>query len=67
MSKIIIDKRSDECAYITVGTKTVYVDDSTNESIVNIWEGEATESPSLSEIVDELESLLISKQRGERQ
>ena len=32
-----IDIRSDECLYITIGDKTFYVDDSTDEAIMDWW------------------------------
>ena len=38
MEKLKIDQRTEECVYITVGNKTVYIDDSTNEEIIDIWE-----------------------------
>ena len=37
MALFEIDKRSDACAYITMGNLTVYLDNSTGEQIVNIW------------------------------
>jgi len=38
---IKIDKRSDKSVYITIGNWTVYLDDSTNEKIIDSWtEGE---------------------------
>ena len=46
-----IEKKSDEVVYITINGKTVYIDDSTGELIVNAWETE-TEKPIL--IFDEL-------------
>jgi len=36
MAKINIDKRSEECAFIQVGNYTVYVDDSTEEQIIEV-------------------------------
>jgi len=33
-----IDQRSTHSAYITMGDITVYVDNSTNEQIVNVWQ-----------------------------
>lgn len=40
-SNIKIDKRSDKCVYVTIGDWTVYLDDSTNEKIIDTWtEGE---------------------------
>jgi len=32
-----IEKKSDEVVYITINGKTVYIDDSTGELIVNAW------------------------------
>jgi hypothetical protein len=37
MALFEIDKRSDECAYITMGNLTVYLDNSTGEQIIHIW------------------------------
>lgn len=40
-----IDKRSDESVYITIGNWTVYLDNSTNEKIIDSWEeGEENET-----------------------
>ena len=36
MAKINIDKRTKECAFIEVGNYTVYVDDSTEEQIIEV-------------------------------
>jgi len=36
MAKIKIDKRTEECAFIEVGNYTVYVDDSTEEQIIEV-------------------------------
>ena len=33
-----IDKRSDDCVYITIGKWTVYLDNSTGEKIIDSWE-----------------------------
>lgn len=35
--KMIIDKRSEKSIYITIGDYTYYIDDSTNEQIINKW------------------------------
>jgi len=35
--KIIFDPRSDKSVYITIGNWTVYLDDSTNEKIIDSW------------------------------
>jgi hypothetical protein len=37
MAKINIDKRNEECAFIQVGNYTVYVDDSTEEQIIEVF------------------------------
>lgn len=43
--KIKIDKRSDKSVYITIGDWTVYLDNSTNERIIDSWtEGEENEN-----------------------
>ena len=39
-----IEKKSDEVIYITINGKTVYIDDSTGELIVNAWDAK-TEEP----------------------
>ena len=39
-----IEKKTDEVVYITINGKTVYIDDSTGELIVNAWDAE-TEEP----------------------
>ena len=39
-----IEKKSDEVVYITINGKTVYIDDSTGELIVNAWDAK-TEEP----------------------
>ena len=38
-----INQRSTHSAYITMGDVTVYVDNSTNEQIVNIWQDQPLE------------------------
>tara|TARA_R110002153_G_C13070221_1_gene473195 strand:+ start:529 stop:681 length:153 start_codon:yes stop_codon:yes gene_type:complete len=38
MKKIIIDQRADQVAYITLGDWVVYVDNSTNEKIIETVE-----------------------------
>ena len=37
-SPLIIDQTSKFCAYITMGDKVVYLDNSTGEQIVEIWD-----------------------------
>ena len=40
-ANIKVDQRSDKCVYITIGNWTIYLDDSTNEKIIDHWiEGE---------------------------
>ena len=39
-----IEKKTDEVVYITINGKTVYIDDSTGELIVNAWDAK-TEEP----------------------
>jgi hypothetical protein len=34
---MVIDIRSDECLYVTIGDKTYYIDDSTGEAIMEWW------------------------------
>lgn len=34
---MIIDVRSENCVYITIGDRTYYIDDSTGERIMNSW------------------------------
>ena len=34
---MVIDIRSDECLYVTIGDKTFYLDDSTDEAIMEWW------------------------------
>ena len=47
MAKIKIDKRTEECAFIEVGSVTVYVDDSTKEQIVEVSKDGKTVNDSL--------------------
>ena len=37
---MIIDVRSENCVYITIGDRTYYIDDSTGEHIIEHWETE---------------------------
>jgi hypothetical protein len=39
-----IEKKTEEVVYITINGKTVYIDDSTGELIINAWDAE-TEKP----------------------
>tara|TARA_R100001463_G_scaffold18952_2_gene46925 strand:+ start:1671 stop:1817 length:147 start_codon:yes stop_codon:yes gene_type:complete len=39
-----IEKKTEEVVYITINGKTVYIDDSTGELIINTWDA-ATEEP----------------------
>lgn len=36
-SGIQIDKRSDDCFYITIGDWVIYLDNSTGEHIIDTW------------------------------
>jgi len=38
MKEIKVDQRSDQSVYITIGDWTVYLDNSTNEKIIDSWE-----------------------------
>jgi len=38
MKEIKVDQRSDTSVYITIGDWTVYLDNSTNEQIIDSWE-----------------------------
>jgi len=38
MKEIKVDQRSDESVSITIGDWTVYLDNSTNEKIIDSWE-----------------------------
>jgi len=38
MKEIKVDQRSDKSVYITIGDWTVYLDNSTNEKIIDSWE-----------------------------
>ena len=38
LNEMKIEKKSDEVVYITINGKTVYIDDSTGELIVNAWD-----------------------------
>ena len=49
MAKIKIDKRTEECAFIEVGSVTVYVDDSTEEQIIEVFKDGKTLYDSLGE------------------
>ena len=40
-----IDQRGEEVVYITINGKTVYIDDSTGELIIQAWD-EQTDEPS---------------------
>ena len=54
---ITIDVRSPKSAYITIGDWVVYVDDTTNERIINNWTkgGEDDEYPTTSTAVNQQE------------
>tara|TARA_R100001443_G_scaffold17795_4_gene28365 strand:- start:10795 stop:10941 length:147 start_codon:yes stop_codon:yes gene_type:complete len=39
-----IEKTSKEAVYITINGKTVYIDDSTGELIINAWDAETEET-----------------------
>jgi len=47
-----IDKRGEEVVYITINGKTVYIDDSTGELIIQAWDEQTDEpiKPAMSEI-----------------
>jgi len=36
-NKMVIDKRSSKCVYITIGKWVYYIDDSTGEQIIQKW------------------------------
>ncbi len=36
-NKLIIDVRSNECVYLEINGRTYYIDDSTNEHIMQSW------------------------------
>ena len=57
MAKIKIEIASEESVYVTINGKVVYIDDSTEEFIVDTW----TEEPSVSfELDDDFKELLES-------
>ena len=37
---ITVDIRSKNCLYVTIGKRVVYIDNSTNEQIINSWKSE---------------------------
>lgn len=39
-----IDKRSEKCVYITIDGIVYYIDNSTNEQILHVWEEETKET-----------------------
>jgi len=51
-TKMKIDKRGEEVVYITINGKTVYIDDSTGELIIQAWDEQTDEpiKPAMSEI-----------------
>ena len=44
---MILDVRSKSCVFITIGTETYYIDNSTGEHIMNHWETQETNTKPL--------------------
>ena len=42
MAKVHVERLSEDCIYVRVGDLTVYVDDSTEEQIINVWDSVGT-------------------------
>ena len=40
MAKVHVERLTEDCIYVRVGDLTVYVDDSTEEQIINVWDSE---------------------------
>jgi hypothetical protein len=40
---MIVDVRTADCCYVIVNGKTVYIDDSTDEMIVDVWNNNSVE------------------------
>lgn len=38
LKNIEVDVRSESCLYITIGEWVIYIDNSTNEKIIDTWE-----------------------------
>ena len=42
MAKVHVERLSDDCIRVRVGDLTVYIDDSTDEQIINVWDSEGS-------------------------
>ena len=42
MAKVHVERLSEDCIYVRVGDLTVYVDDSTEEQTINVWDSVGT-------------------------
>ena len=42
MAKVHVERLSEDCIYVRVGDLIVYVDDSTGEQIINVWDSEGS-------------------------
>ena len=38
MAKVHVERLTEDCIYVRVGDLTVYVDDSTEEQIISVWD-----------------------------
>tara|TARA_Y100000114_G_scaffold93702_1_gene87080 strand:+ start:1109 stop:1273 length:165 start_codon:yes stop_codon:yes gene_type:complete len=42
MAKVHVERLTDDCIRVRVGDLTVYIDDSTDEQIINVWDSEGS-------------------------
>lgn len=42
MAKVHVERLTEDCIYVRVGDLTVYVDDSTEEQIISVWDSEGS-------------------------
>ena len=43
MAKVHVERLTEDCIYVRVGDLTVYVDDSTEEQIISVWDSGGSE------------------------